>query len=523
MNLNSLHQRNSYYILLIYCWYTGETNFDRISGSVHACKNNTLLQAAAANYCNFIQETAGPYSACHSFVNPTESFDACMSDFCNCKKEKHSDCACSAAKDYEKQCLAKGVIAFRSIVDACGVCGGDGTSCSQKYSTCTVFSSPLASVNGKKQKFTTFDCLLHKFQGSCEYVLARDCTDGLFDIHIENDCPFPNGIRTTWTKGIAIRTRQLGVVKALLSYKETKVYMNDSLLSWPSTNYGADGSRILLFTEVMEDKVEIVLASIDVRISVIDQHQIVVSIPRSFINKTCGLCGNYNGNPEDDLMLTNGKSLPVSNVDGSTSAMSVSNYLTFGTNWTAQGKDRLLLSPSDTCGKLIHVSYCDQLLDRRETVEKFCEVIIDPKGPFAEAHSYTDPETAYKQCVLSGCAHDGDKKYACSAILSYRDQCQRCNKNFLRPVVPDCGECIVNLHSVFALNMFNDFPLIIEISCSNLTTPADGSKKGSWNSFKDIITFSCNNGFTLSGSTFRQCQANGRWTGSPAVCTGKIS
>ena len=151
MNLYSLHQRNSYYILLLYCWYTGETNFDRISGSVHACKNNTLLQAAAAKYCNFIQETAGPYSACHSFINPTESFDACMSDFCNCKQERHSDCTCSAAKDYEKQCLAKGVIAFMSIVDACGVCGGDGTSCSQKYSTCTVFSSPLASVNGKSR------------------------------------------------------------------------------------------------------------------------------------------------------------------------------------------------------------------------------------------------------------------------------------------------------------------------------------------------------------------------------------
>ena len=115
--------------------------------------------------------------------------------------------------------------------------------------------------------------------------------------------------------------------------------------------------------------------------------------------------------------------------------------------------------------------------------------IIDPKGPFAEAHSYTDPEKAYKQCVLSGCAHDGDKKYACSAILSYQDQCQRSNKNFLRPVVPDCGECIVNLHSVFALNMFSNFPLIIEIPCSDLTTPADGSKTGSGNSFEDIITF----------------------------------
>ena len=277
MNLYSLHQRNNYYILLLYCWYTGETNFNHISGSVHACKNNPLLQAAAAKYYNCIQETAGPYSACHSFVNATESFDACMSDFCNCKKERHSDCACNAAKDYEKQCLAKGGIAFRSMVDACGVCGGDGTSCSQKYSTCTVLSSPLASITGKKQKFTTVDCLVHKFQGSCEYVLARDCT--------ENDCPFPNGIRTTWTKGIAIRTREFGVVKAIISYKETKVYMNNSLLSWPSTNYGADGSRILLFTEVMEYIVDIVLTSIDVRISVIDQHEIVVSIPRSLLIK----------------------------------------------------------------------------------------------------------------------------------------------------------------------------------------------------------------------------------------------
>ena len=80
---------------------------------------------------------------------------------------------------------------------------GDGKRC--KYANCTIFSTPMGSITRANEEYITFDCLVHRFQGSCEYVLARDSTGCLFDIHIENTSPFPNAIGSASTKAVAIR------------------------------------------------------------------------------------------------------------------------------------------------------------------------------------------------------------------------------------------------------------------------------------------------------------------------------
>ena len=303
---------------------------------------------------------------------------------------------------------------------------------------CTVFSNPSASFLGSKQKFVTFDCLVHRFQGSCEYILARDCTGGLFDIHIENDSPLHDTIRTAWASGVAIRSDGLGVVRAILSHRNTTVYMNDKLLTWPSTNYGDNGSRVLLSSSVLEDRVEIVLASTGVKIVLVDQHKIVVSVPPSFRRKMCGLCGNYNDNPEDDLNLPSGEAVSISNVQDSSS---FSTYQKFGISWSAVGQERLILDNDDTCHDTIEPSYCDELPEHRTKVEEFCNVLIDPEGPFADCRSYTDPDFAYKQCVMTGCLHRGNRTHTCSMIRSHQLECQRCNIKFLNEIaVPECRE-----------------------------------------------------------------------------------
>ena len=313
-----------------------------------------------------------------------------------------------------------------------------------RRSECTVFSNTLESVQRSKQKFVTFDCLVHRFQGYCEYILARDCTGGLFDIHIENDPLLHSAIRSAVVGGVAVRAEGVGVIKAIFAREKVKVYMNGKRIKWPSTIDTADGSRVLLSTDAVEDRVEIFLAATDVKIVLVGQTKIVVSVPPSFKNKTCGLCGNFNGNPNDDLMMPSRKSLSISSVNDSTSAISISNVHKFGLQWTAVSRERLILLRNDDCRDPTDVSYCE-LPNQRTNVERFCHVIIDPKGPFAECHPYTAPGLAYRKCVLIGCLHRGNKTKACSTIRSYQIQCQQCNKKFYSAIVPECCKPLVQI------------------------------------------------------------------------------
>ena len=405
------------------------------------CSNPALK--SSLDYCNVLTQDGQRYGACHSVLDPTEYYNLCIKQICDCNGNR--SCGCSAIKAYESQCrnVAGSDVRVGTIVDECGECYGDGSSC--KYANCTIFSTPLASITRANQEYITFDCLVHRFQGSCEYVLARDCTGGLFDIHIENTSPFPNAIGSVWTRAVAIRAAELGVIKMFVSLHKPIVFLNDERLSWPSTTSAIDGSQILLFSEGFEERVEIVLARTKVKVFVVNHYQVVVSVPSNFRNRMCGLCGNYNGNSMDDLTLPNGKFLKVSNVKGSTSARSVSNYHIFGKSWAALNQRRLILDPTNTCRDLQEVPFCDQNPENKRQVEEFCDIILHPKGPFAECHSHTSPHTAYTQCVLDGCLHKGKRASICPSIRSYQKQCQKCDKQ-LSLIVPECSQGKITLN-----------------------------------------------------------------------------
>jgi len=56
--------------------------------------------------------------------------------------------------------------------------------------------------------------------------------------------------------------------------------------------------------------------------------------------------------------------------------------------------------------------------------------------------------------------------------------------------------------------------------CGPLPVPTNGSSVGNLTTFPNKILFNCDEGFNLSGSDVRHCQANGEWSGIQTFCEG---
>ena len=61
---------------------------------------------------------------------------------------------------------------------------------------------------------------------------------------------------------------------------------------------------------------------------------------------------------------------------------------------------------------------------------------------------------------------------------------------------------------------------IVAVNCGGLSSPMNGSISGNLTVYPNIVTFSCDPGFILHGSSVRKCQSNGTWDGYKTACEG---
>ncbi|KAI8501685.1 hypothetical protein Bbelb_209560 [Branchiostoma belcheri] len=102
-------------------------------------------------------------------------------------------------------------------------------------------------------------------------------------------------------------------------------------------------------------------------------------------------------------------------------------------------------------------------------------------GPNCE-HDMDDCKSA--PCLNDGTCIDGDRNYTCV-----------------------CSDAFYGSHCEFA------------VQCPNLTAPANGalSSEGA-NSYQDVVTFTCNQGYELAGASSVTCQADETWSGGVPTC-----
>ncbi|XP_073693768.1 mucin-5B-like [Garra rufa] len=234
--------------------------------------------------------------------------------------------------------------------------------------------------------YITFDGKRYTFDGECEYTLITDyCghanASGTFRVVTEN---IPCGSTgTTCSKA----------VRLLFGNKELKL---------------TDGGHQIFHRDEGEDiPYQILIRGLYMVIEanglilMWDQRaNMFIKLSPDFKGAVCGLCGNYDGNANNDFML---RSQEV-----------VFKPLDFGNDW----------KESSSCPVTMEIrNPCSNNPYRQSWAHKQCSIITS--GAFSTCHSQVDPNHFYDACVRDSCACDsgGDHDCLCAAIAAYAQAC----------------------------------------------------------------------------------------------------
>uniref|UniRef100_M3ZNL1 von Willebrand factor n=1 Tax=Xiphophorus maculatus TaxID=8083 RepID=M3ZNL1_XIPMA len=234
--------------------------------------------------------------------------------------------------------------------------------------------------------YITFDGLKYSFPGLCQYVLVQDmchAEEGSFRVLVENEA--------------------CGIVGHRCA-KAVTIFYHGGLIVMQ------DGEQVTMKTPVLQSSQVEIIRSGQFYTVMLGKHislswdrgtRLLVHISASYRKgRVCGLCGNFDGNVNNDLMSSNNQM----EVDASH----------FGNSWK--------VIPS--CADVTEMpAPCSDNIVKLVTVEQSCRVITGPL--FKECNSQVDAEAYVEMCVEAACSCSsvGDCACFCDAIAAYAQAC----------------------------------------------------------------------------------------------------
>ncbi|XP_076799666.1 uncharacterized protein LOC143444348 isoform X2 [Clavelina lepadiformis] len=259
--------------------------------------------------------------------------------------------------------------------------------CVEQPGNCMAFGDP---------HYRTFDGRMVHFQGTCRYLMTSDCMKGHFRIEVENSNRGGSYGAVTWTDKVFITIASHKVVlnsEYNVSINGTDIRQLPILIP-PHLFIGKSGNQILLNSHI----------GVQVLWNAAQRH-LEVFVPGTYKRRTCGLCGNFNNYPQDDLRLRN--------------ARMTSSEVVFGNNWKIAGRN------IPACPDVEDVDPCESLTyAQRKRVNNACKVIRSEL--FSACHQVVNPEMYFSACLHDVCACGDNNRFClCDALEAYAAQCRR--------------------------------------------------------------------------------------------------
>ncbi|CAH2318270.1 Hypothetical predicted protein [Pelobates cultripes] len=176
---------------------------------------------------------------------------------------------------------------------------------------------------------------------------------------------------------------------------------------------------------------------------------VTVSVPNTYKGRTCGLCGNYNGNANDDMGWT------ANEID------------TFGEKWKVS-------DPSNSCSVGCGASdnpcpTCEGPKTEIFSRENYCGIMSS--AIFGKCHSVISYSQYIKDCIYDLCQSDGDTSILCDNVATYAAACKDAGGPSIQWRTEDFCAMACPIHS-----HYSECPELCSTSCATLTDTYGCSK-----------------------------------------------
>ncbi|XP_048463872.1 otogelin-like protein [Rhincodon typus] len=281
-----------------------------------------------------------------------------------------------------------------------GFCNGDDTcDCSERQansSRCQTVPNLGKDRGGicrswGQYHFETFDGLYFYFPGKCSYILAKDChatqPQYMVEVHNSGECPSSH---YSCSRSISL------------------FFPNEEKITILGHSVMKGGIRLLLpqtvrhaFFERLADYI-LVKTTFGFSLAWDGFSGVYMKLTEEHKGKSCGLCGNFNGDMSDDL--------------NTSYSMLTENVAIFGNSWMSQ-------SPSDAPCASVLLDFHSPCRGKGAVISDIiakCEVLMG--FPFFTCREYVQPNPYIASCINDLCMMD-DSETHCRAITEYARAC----------------------------------------------------------------------------------------------------
>ncbi|XP_060900124.1 otogelin [Labrus mixtus] len=283
------------------------------------------------------------------------------------------------------------------------------------------FEREMTCRSWGQYNYETFDGLYYYFPGRCTYTLMRDCEETtqasiIIQVHNDPSCSF------------APYTCQRSVSLFLPWEGELRLH---------ATNVTFKGQSLQLPAHIHDLQLE----QISQYVLVTQQHgftlawegssgSVYIKLSPEFVGRTCGLCGNFNADVQDDLKTSYG--------------VLTHEIEMFGNSWVEaephQAQCPMVPSgfPSPCAAVEAHVML---------KVEEVCAMLLDP--PFQSCHDFVSPLSYMASCSNDLCMSGPNGEVVCQVFSEYARACAHADHPLhgWRQHIPQCAkQCPSGLH-----------------------------------------------------------------------------